>query len=99
MRMTARHRSTIRKRPAPRPVGGRHASAAKKPTNVSIDRDLLLDARALNINLSQALEDRLIELIRAARENRWLAENEGAIADYNDRIERAGVFGDTVRRF
>ncbi len=78
---------------------GFDVSAPKKPTNVSVNADLLLKARALDINLSQALEDRLIELVRAAQERAWLAENEDAIADYNDRIEKTGAFGDTARRF
>ena len=75
------------------------ASAPKKPTNVSINADLLHEAKALKINLSRALEERLIDLVGVERRRRWLAENESAIADYNDRIDRAGVFSDGLRRF
>ena len=35
-------------------------SAPKKPTNVSVNGDLLREARELDINLSQALEERRI---------------------------------------
>jgi antitoxin CcdA len=37
--------------------------ARKKPTNLSINSDLLQQAKALKINLSQTLEERLYQLI------------------------------------
>lgn len=73
--------------------------APKKPTNVSVNRDLLARARALNLNLSQLLEERLTSALREARRREWLAENREALENYNSRIERSGSFGDTVRRF
>jgi antitoxin CcdA len=99
MRMPTKRRSVRSRRPESAPTRPYDVSAPKKPTNVSVNGDLLLQARALNINLSQALEDRLIDLVLAARERGWLAENERAIADYNNRIEKTGVFSDPVRRF
>lgn len=75
------------------------ASAPKKPTNVSVNADLLRQARELDINLSQALEERLIERILIERQRRWLDENKVAIEDYNRRVEREGVFSDGLRRF
>jgi antitoxin CcdA len=75
------------------------SSAPKRPTNVSVNADLLRQARDLNINLSQALEERLIERILTARQQRWRDENKVAIEDYNRRIELEGVFGDDVRQF
>jgi post-segregation antitoxin (ccd killing protein) len=44
---------------------------------------------------SAALEERLINW----KERGWLAENEAAIAYYNDRIDREGVFSNGTRRF
>jgi antitoxin CcdA len=75
------------------------ASAPKKPTNVSVNADLLRQARELDINLSQALEERLIERILTERQRRWLDENKVAIEDYNRRVELEGVFSDGLRRF
>ena len=75
------------------------ASAPKRPTNVSVNADLLRQARELNINLSQALEERLIERILTERQRRWLDENKVAIEDYNRRVELEGVFGDDLRQF
>ncbi|MAR90076.1 MAG: hypothetical protein CML06_04230 [Pseudomonadales bacterium] len=42
-----------------------NTQAPKKPTNVSINSDLLSKAKALKINLSSTLESALIELVRA----------------------------------
>lgn len=74
-------------------------SAPKKATNLSINSDLLRQTRELNINLSQTVEDYLSELVREAKRKQWLAENAEAIAAYNARIERDGVFSDGLRRF
>jgi antitoxin CcdA len=72
---------------------------AKKATNLSIRADLLAEARALNINLSQAFETHLAELVRTKKRERWLEENREAIAAYNRRVEEQGVFSDGWRTF
>ena len=74
-------------------------SAPKKPTNVSINRDLLQQAKEHQINLSQALELRLAELLREQRQQQWLQENQEAVEAYNRRVETNGLFSDGVRRF
>jgi antitoxin CcdA len=66
---------------------------------VSIDATLLRRAKALKINLSRTLEERLTELIREGGRQEWLRENQEAIDDYNRRIERRGVFSEGLRRF
>jgi antitoxin CcdA len=71
----------------------------KKATNVTVDADLLREAKALDINLSQVLERGLADVVRQARERRWLAENEAAIEEYNLRIARDGLWSDGFRRF
>jgi antitoxin CcdA len=75
------------------------ASAPKRPTNVSVNADLLRQARDLNINLSQALEERLIERILTERQRRGRDENKVAIKDYNRRVEQEGIFGDDLHQF
>jgi len=74
-------------------------SAPKKPTNVSINRDLLQQAKEHQINLSQALELRLAELLREQRQQQWLQENQEAVEAYNRRVETNGLYSDGVRRF
>lgn len=74
-------------------------SAPKKATNLSINSDLLRQAKELHINLSQTVEDYLADLVREAKQKQWLAENAEFIAAYNRRIEKEGVFSDGLRRF
>ena len=74
-------------------------SAPKKATNLSINADLLRQAKELNINLSQTLEHHLAEIVRKTKRQKWLEDNQGAIEDYNRRIEANGVFSDELRQF
>ena len=74
-------------------------AAPKKSANLSINADLLQQAKQLNINLSQTLEQHLAEIIRQAQRRLWLAENQGALDEYNRRIEKHGTFSDGLRRF
>jgi antitoxin CcdA len=74
-------------------------SAPKKSTNLSINSDLLRKAKALHLNLSKALEQRLIEILLEAKRREWREENRDAIEAYNRRIEAEGVFSDGLRRF
>lgn len=74
-------------------------AAPKKSANLSINADLLQQAKQLNINLSQTLEQHLAEIVRQSQRSRWLAENQNAMEDYNRRIETQGSFSDGLRRF
>ncbi|MBZ0092247.1 MAG: type II toxin-antitoxin system CcdA family antitoxin [Sulfuricellaceae bacterium] len=74
-------------------------AAPKKSANLSINADLLQQAKQLNINLSQALEQHLAEIVRQEKRRLWLVENQGALKEYNRRIEKRGTFSDGLRRF
>lgn len=74
-------------------------AASKKSANLSINSDLLRQAKALNINLSQTLEQRLAEIVRESRQRGWLEKNSEALEDYNRRIKKRGAFSDGLRRF
>jgi len=74
-------------------------SVLKRPTNLSINADLLDKARKLGVNLSQTLEDRLVEVVREAERRDWLKNNRKAIDAYNDRVNRDGVWSDGIRGF
>lgn len=73
--------------------------APKRPTNLSINADLLAKARDLNINLSATLEHALAEVLRQRQREQWLAENRAAIEAYNQQIEANGTFSDGRRSF
>lgn len=74
-------------------------AAQKKAVNLSINSDLLGLAKESRINLSQVLEQRLIELLRAEKARQWRSDNREAIESYNQRIEENGVFSDGLRQF
>lgn len=74
-------------------------SAAKKATNLSINKDLLAEARSLNINLSATLESALTEKIRQEKRNQWLQDNREAIDACNELAEQNGLFSDKHRLF
>ncbi len=73
--------------------------APKKPTNVSINSELLEKAKRLNINLSATLEAALAEQVRASQQEQWVRENSEAILAYNKFVEENGVFSDGLRKF
>ena len=76
-----------------------NARAPKKPTNVSINSDLLQKAKDLKINLSATLEHALAEQLRNEQRAGWLRENAGAIQAYNQYVETNGTFSDSARKF
>ena len=73
------------------------STAIKKPTNVSINSELLADAREFGLNLSAELEERLTETVRKRRAEQWLRDNREAIKAYNKFVEEHGVFGEEFR--
>ena len=73
--------------------------APKKSINLSINSDLLREAKERRINVSQVLELRLAELLREEKSRRWNEENRAAIDDYNRRVEAHGTYSDGLRRF
>ncbi|MEW6513615.1 MAG: type II toxin-antitoxin system CcdA family antitoxin [Pseudomonadota bacterium] len=74
-------------------------STAKKAANLSIRADLLEEARAYKINLSQTLEAALAVELKKEKERRWLEENQPAIDAYNRYVEKHGLFSDRYRTF
>ena len=74
-------------------------NATKKPTNLSINSDLLTKSRELKINLSATLERALERELRATEREIWLKENQQAIDAYNKLVDEEGVFSDGLRSF
>lgn len=75
------------------------ATALKKPTNVSVNTDLLLKAKALDINLSATLEAALAAEVKRRRAAQWLKDNQPSLDAYNKFVEKHGVFSDGLRGF
>ena len=74
-------------------------SAPKRATNVSVNADLLAQARLCGVNLSQALEDALKSRLGEERRRKWLEDNRGAIEEYNKHFEKYGLWSDGLRMF
>jgi antitoxin CcdA len=88
MKYTAREQSAIY-----------DVAAPKRPANVTVNADLLRRARELSVNLSQILEEALVDVVRQRAAEQWLAEHREAIDAYNRHVERNGAFGDRNRAF
>lgn len=69
--------------------------ATRKPVNLSVDANLLTEAKHLNVNLSRAAEDGL----RAAISRAWQIENAEAIAAFNRYIDEFGLPLADLRQF
>jgi len=66
-------------------------TGTKKPTNVTLDRDLLATARALKINISRAAERGLAAAIAEARAAEWQDANRAALESSNAYVEAHGL--------
>jgi len=73
------------------------SKAAKKPTNLSVNSDLLSRARKMKINLSATLEKALVAEIKIAEKEKWLKRNKKAMAALNDLADQKGLFSDSFR--
>lgn len=73
--------------------------APKKATNLSVNSDLLSQAKKLGINVSALLEESLAEKVKRLKADAWKRENQKAIQEYNEHVLAHGTFGDQVRTF
>ena len=72
-------------------TASRPRTASKRATNVSLPEDLLAEAKALQINISQAAEAGVAQAITRARSELWLAESQEAIESSNAYVEKHGL--------
>jgi antitoxin CcdA len=72
----------------PRPAA---SQATRRATNITLPVDVLAEARALGLNVSQACEQGLKAEIAKSRAARWREENRDALTSSNDYVERHGL--------
>jgi len=65
----------------------------------SVDQNLIEQAKAMHINLSQTLETSFVEILAEKQKEAWRKDNRDAVNAYNRRVEEQGVFSDGLRRF
>lgn len=63
----------------------------RKAANLSLDEDLVSEARALDINISRAAENGIALALKAEHERRWRSENADSVDDMNRYIEKNGL--------
>ena len=74
-------------------------SSPKKATNLTVNSDLLLQAKRLGINISALLEQSLAIQVKKLKAQSWLEENRVAIDAYNRDVNSQGTFSDDLRSF
>jgi len=63
----------------------------RRPTNVTLPEALLIEAKALKVNISQACQQGLAAEVAAAKARQWQAENKPAMDAWNDYVEQNGL--------
>lgn len=71
----------------------------RKSTNLSLDAELLTEAKALKLNLSRAAEDGVRSAVAAAKAERWKSENAAAMRSSNSYVKKHGLSLDRYRQF
>ena len=77
----------------------RFHNAPKRAVNLSLNSQVLDLSKELGLNISQTVDQLLTTEVQRIYWARWQHDNAQAIADYNARIEREGLFSDRVRTF
>jgi len=76
-----------------------NTNAPKKPTNLTVNSDLLNQAKHMKINISLTLENALVETLKNKKKDEWINENKEAIEVYNEKVSSYGLFSDEMRSF
>ena len=71
----------------------------RRSTSMTLDADLLDEARALGVNISRSAEEGLAAAVKAERGRRWREENRAAFEEYNRYIEENGIPLAQYRKF
>ena len=74
-------------------------NAPKRPTNLTVNSDLLDQAKTMKINISSILESALANIVKQKKREQWLEENRESINNYNEVIKEVGLFSDELRSF
>lgn len=77
----------------------RKAAGTRKATNLTLSEDLIAEAKALGINLSQAAEIGLAKAVADEQARLWKEENAEAIKSWNEWVRVNGIPLEKYRRF
>ena len=65
---------------------------SKQAVNLSVDSELLREARANGLNLSAELESYLRTRLKQVQKAVWLTENQQAIQEFRDGVDKDGLW-------
>ncbi len=71
----------------------------RKSTNLSLDAQLVADAKAMGLNLSETAERAIAEAVRDEKARRWKEENREAIEATNRYVAEQGLPMARYRQF
>ena len=77
----------------------RNPTAVRRSTSLTLNRQLLDEARELGVNVSRAAEEGIARAVGSERARRWQEENAAAMEDYRRFIEAGGVPLSEFRKF
>lgn len=63
----------------------------RKPTNLSLDSELLKEAKLLGINVSRSAEAGIAEAVKRHKQKKWLQDNASALKSSNAYVEANGL--------
>lgn len=67
------------------------SSSSRQATNLSIDVKLLVEAKALKINVSRAAEAGIAQAVSSEKSRLWKLENRAALDAWNDYVDQHGL--------
>ncbi|AZO52585.1 MAG: post-segregation antitoxin CcdA [Mesorhizobium sp.] len=74
-------------------------NAVRQPANLSIDSNLMREAKGLDVNVSRAAEAGIAEAVAAEKTRLWKLENRATMESWNDYIEKHGIPLEEYRQF
>ena len=77
----------------------RKSPRGKKAANISLDAAMIVEAKELGINISQACAAGLAKELKTAREAKWKKENEGTVQAWNEWTAQNGIPLSEYRQF
>ncbi|CDX13345.1 conserved hypothetical protein [Mesorhizobium sp. ORS 3359] len=66
-------------------------NANRQPANLSIDSQLMAEAKGLNVNVSRAAEAGISEAVAAEKTRLWKLENRATMDAWNDYVDKHGI--------
>ena len=67
------------------------SKSSRKAANLSIDGDLLKEAKSLDVNISRAAEEGIAQAVLREKRRRWKEENREALESSNRYVEEHGL--------